>query len=100
MSHYAITIAPEEIGQEYEVILRGPGLDSSGRRYIFANTYRCGVFIEAVNFAYEQGRRDALRTRKDQQGELWIVTGATPEEIAVRPEGWWEKLKRRWFGLS
>jgi hypothetical protein len=100
MPHYAITIAPEEAGQEYEVTLRGPGLDSGGRRYIFANTYRCGVFIEAVNFAYEQGRRDALRTRKNQEGEVWIVTGSTPEDVAIRPEGWWAQLKRRWFGRS
>jgi hypothetical protein len=100
MSHYAITIAPEEASQEYEVTLRGPGLDSSGRRYIFANTYRCGVFIEAVNFAYEQGRRDALRMRKNQEGEVWIVTGSTPEDVGIRREGWWAQLKRRWLGRS
>jgi len=34
-----------------------------GRRYVFASKDRCATFVEAVNFAYEQGLRDGLRRR-------------------------------------
>ena len=63
MSHYVISISPDEVGHEYRVLLRGPGIDSDGHRYIFATTHRCAAFAEAVNFAYEQGLREpTLRT--------------------------------------
>ena len=51
MSHYVISISPDEVGHEYRVLLRGPGIDSDGHRYIFATTHRCAAFAEAVNFA-------------------------------------------------
>jgi hypothetical protein len=94
MSNYAITIAPDEVGHEYQVVLRGPGLDADGRRYVFATTHRCAAFVEAVNFAYQQGRRDAQRRTRSYEGRFLVVTGATPESLAIRPEAWWPRLKR------
>ena len=96
MSHYAITISPADASQEFDVLLRGPGIDSTGRRYVFANTYRCVAFAEAVNFAYEQGLRDGLRRSESEKGRLLIVTGTTPETLGVQPEGLWSRFKRLW----
>ena len=94
MSHYVISISPDEVGHEYRVLLRGPGIDSDGHRYIFATTHRCAVFAEAVNFAYEQGLRDGMRRTRNEQGRLLLVTGASPENLDIRTEGWWSRLKR------
>jgi hypothetical protein len=68
--------------------LRGPGLDRQGRAYVFRNTYR---------FAYEQGLRAGARGAKNREGESLLATGATPETVAIRPEGRWSRLKRRWL---
>ena len=91
MSQYAITISPDEASREYNVRLCGPGIDSEGRRYVFANTSRCATFIEAVNFAYQQGLRDGLAATE------WVVTGTTPDNMAIRRDGWWARWKRRWL---
>ena len=92
MSHYAITISPEE--EELRVVLRGPGIAPDGRLYVFANTQRCVTFAEAVNFAYEQGLRDGRRRAKSNQGRLYVVTGATPDTLDIRTESWWSRWKR------
>ena len=99
MSHYAITISADAVDQEYRVVLRGPGIDMDGRRYIFATAPRCVAFAEAVNFAYEQGLRDGLRRTKGDDGRLLVVTGTTPDNMAIRREGWWPLLKRRCLSL-
>jgi hypothetical protein len=88
MGQYAITIAPVEASQEYDVTLRGPGIDSAGRHYVFRSLERCAIFEEAVNFAYQQGLRDAHE-------RLWVVSGTTPDNLTVRRENFWEKLTRR-----
>ena len=98
MSHYAIAVTADEASQEFQVVLRGPGIDPEGRNYVFRNTYRCSKFAEAVNFAYEQGLRDGARAAMCDNSRLWIVTGTTPENLAARPESWWVALKRRWLG--
>ncbi len=98
MRNYVIIMSPASPGQEVDVILQGPGLQESGKQYIFATTARCEAFVEAVNFAYRQGVRDATvasraRFRKGDS-RLLVVTGHTPEDLALRPERWWEKLSR------
>ena len=95
MSHYAITVAPDEAGREFQVVLRGPGIDSGGRRYVFATTYRCKAFVEAVNFAYEQGLRDGRREAECRDEQFFLVTGTTPENLILRAESWWSRWKRR-----
>jgi len=99
MSHYVISISPDEIGHEFRVVLRGPGIDSEGHSYVFATTHRCAVVAEAVNFAYEQGLRDGMRRTRNEQGRLLLVTGASPENLDIRTEGWWSQLKRRCLTL-
>lgn len=88
MGQYAITIAPDETSREYDVTLRGPGIDPRGHRYVFRSLERCAIFEEAVNFAYRQGLRDANEC-------LWVVSGTTPDNLSVRRESFWEKLTRR-----
>ncbi len=95
MSPYAIAISPDEVSCEFRVVLRGPGIGADGRRYVFATTDRAAVFVQAVNFAYEQGLRDGARRNKTEDGCLFLVTGATPESLDIRREGWWEHWKRR-----
>ena len=95
MPHYAISISPDEVSREYQVVLRGPGIDSEGRRYVFATTHRCAVFVEALNFAYEQGLRDGLSKDSRNEGRYFVVTGTTPDSLEARPEGWWARFKRR-----
>ena len=99
MSHYAVTISPTEAGREFNVLLRGPGLEPNGRQYVFANTHRCVAFAEAVNFAYEQGLRDGSRRSKDEGGALWVVSGSTPDDLALRREGHLSRFKRFWSTL-
>jgi hypothetical protein len=93
MSTYQITIRPDAETEEYNVILQGPGLDSSGLRYVFANTYRATAFAEAVNFAYQQGLREGKRANLTDD-RLLIVTGTTPDNMALRREYWWRRLLR------
>jgi hypothetical protein len=100
MSHYMIDISPDEVSREYDVMLRGPGIDPGGRRYVFASTNRCATFVEAVNFAYEQGLRDGLRRGRMDDNRLLVVTGSTPENMAIRLESWWSGWKRRWMGVG
>ena len=94
MSNYTIDVSPDQISHEFEVLLRGPGLKPDGRRYVFANTYRCRAFVEAVNFAYRQGLRDGSFVAGGDR--LMVVAGTTPENMNIRPEGWVARLKRRW----
>lgn len=95
MPHYAIAVSTDEVSQEFRVVLRGPGIDPKGCNYVFRNPQRCYTFAEAVNFAYEQGLRDGARTAR-ADSRLWLVTGTTPDSLAVRREGWWAGFKRRW----
>ena len=96
---YSITIAPDEATQEYEVVLRGPGIAPDGRRYVFANTMRCAAFAEAVNFAYRQGFREGYRQAQDDAGEpLLVVSGSTPEAMSIQSEAWWQRIRRRLRG--
>src|SRR5579863_8261868 len=99
MSDYAIAISPDEVAKEYNVVLHGPGLGSDGRPFVFKSPERCATFIEAVNFAYQQGLRDGRRSSSRDDGRLWVVTGATPEDLDACPEGWLPRLKRRWREL-
>ena len=97
MSDYSITIAPDEATHEFEVVLRGPGIEAGGRRYVFANPDRCATFAEAVNFAYRQGARDGrMAAHADSRGELLIVSGSTPDSLEVRLESWWQRTRRLW----
>ncbi len=99
MSKYAIAISPDRASEEFRVVLHGPGIETRGRRYVFANTYRCSAFIDAVNFAYEQGLQDG-RGRALLQGDRYlVVTGKTPEDVSIRQEGWWARLRRRSLAL-
>src|SRR5262249_18335850 len=102
MSHYAVAISPDEASREFNLVLRGPGIDPDGRHYVFANTHRCATFVEAVNFAYEQGLRDGLRRTTNEDGQLLFVTGATPETLAIRSESRVSRWKRRClaFGVA
>jgi hypothetical protein len=91
---YLITMSPELGGREVEVVLQGPGIQQKGRRYVFASPTRCRDFIEAVNFAYEQGLRDGARREQSGNGgspKLMLVAGRTPDELYLRPERWWER---------
>ena len=99
MSHYAISISTDAIDQEYHVVLRGPGIDLDGRRYVFATSPRALAFAETVNFAYEQGMRDGMRRIKREDGRLLVVTGTTPDNVEIRVESWWQRVKRRCRGL-
>ena len=95
---YSFSITADEASHEYEVLLRGPGIDSAGRRFVFANKDRCAAFAEAVNFAYRQGLRDGRRRALDEADEpLMMVSGSTPESLLVRSETWLQRLRRVWF---
>jgi hypothetical protein len=100
MSTYQITIRPDLETEEYNVLLQGPGLESGGLRYVFANTYRATAFAEAVNFAYRQGLRDGKQANftdltDSTDDRLLVVTGTTPDNMTVRREHWWARLLRR-----
>ena len=99
MPTYQITIVPDSETEEYNVLLQGPGLESRGQRYVFANTYRATAFAEAVNFAYQQGLRDGRREAAGgkRDDRLYVVTGTTPENMRVYREDWWARLRRRIF---
>src|ERR1700744_4237396 len=99
MPNYAITIAPDEAGKEYEVTLRGPGIAPEGQQYVFRNLERCAIFEEAMNFAYRQGLRDGACHALSANERLWVVSGTTPDNIKVRRETFVERLTRRAFRL-
>jgi hypothetical protein len=96
MAQYDISISPDEVNHEYRVLLRGPGIDGDGKRYVFISPERCTSFVEAVNFAYRQGLRDGLRHVENRGGELLLVSGTTPDNMMIRRAGWWARVKRRW----
>jgi hypothetical protein len=100
MLRYEITISSE--GAEIDVLLRGPGIEGDGRRYLFANIDRCALFVEAVNFAYRQGVSDGWRRGCEEEEGFLIVSGRRPEDLRLRRETWWEALSRnaRRFSLS
>jgi hypothetical protein len=97
MTQYDISISPDEVNHEYRVLLRGPGIDENGKSYVFISPERCATFVEAVNFAYRQGLRDGLRHGENGSEELYVVSGTTPDNIVIRREGWWARVKRRWL---
>ena len=99
MHPYLITMSHELDGHEVEVVLRGPGIQQDGRRYVFASPTRCKNFIEAVNFAYEQGLKDGAQREQSKRNtghKLMLVAGLTPEDLHLRPERWWERALRHW----
>ena len=98
MSRYNVTISPA--AGELNLLLRGPGIQEGGRPYVFANPERCAAFAEAVNFAYEQGMREGLRRATECDGSVLVVSGSNPDDLRLRPESWWERLKRRTLALS
>jgi hypothetical protein len=97
MTQYDISISPDEVNHEYRVLLRGPGIDENGKSYVFISPERCATFVEAVNFAYRQGLRDGLRHGENGSGEVYVVSGTTPDNMVIRREGWWARMKRRWL---
>jgi hypothetical protein len=97
MTQYDISISPDEVNHEYRVLLRGPGIDEKGKAYVFISQERCATFVEAVNFAYRQGLRDARRYMENRSGDLYVVSGTTPDNMVIRPESWWSRMKRRWL---
>jgi hypothetical protein len=98
MSHYAITITPDEETEEYQVTLVGPGLAETGRQFTFRNTQRATNFEDAINFAYSQGLRDGERWERNSRGPLWVVSGTVPDNLVLRREGFWARLRRRLRG--
>jgi hypothetical protein len=106
MPGYVVELCPA--GEEINLTLRGPGLQQSGRLYVFANTARCAAFAEAVNFAYQQGLRDGRRETArlaagpsdDAPDEdcVMVVSGRNPDDLRLRPETFWERCKRRLLG--
>lgn len=99
MQRYLITMSPELDGREVELVLRGPGIQRDGRRYVFASPGRCKNFIEAVNYAYEQGLKDGAEGAESKRNtgcRLMLVAGRTPHDLYLRPERWWERALRRW----
>ena len=100
MQDYSISIVPDETTREYEVVLHGPGIGASGRRYIFRNAERCAAFAEAINFAYRQGVREGRRQTLNEVGEpLLVVSGSTPESLLIRRENWWQRMWRQLLPL-
>ena len=95
MTQYDISILPDDVSHEYQVLLRGPGIGDDGKIYVFRSPERCASFIEAVNFAYRQGLRDGRRRRENSRGELFVITGTTPENMRIEREGWLARVQRR-----
>ena len=95
MPHYEISISP---GAEREVlaVLQGPGLMPDGKAFVFASPARARAFADAVNFAYEQGTRDAARNHVIGDSRNYLICGRTPETLALRPERWTDRLVRLW----
>lgn len=101
---YQIEISRMPEGDELQVLLQGPGLQSNGKRYVFRNMDRCRAFADAVNFAYEHGVRDGMRRAcmpvNCNNDRLLLVSGSTPESLMLRRENWWERMRRRWRDRS
>jgi hypothetical protein len=87
-----------DVDGEVGVTLEGPGIDFGGKRYQFINMQRGAAFIEAVNFAYEQGVRDGLRISANalplEVDAPLYVSGSTPDSLHTRPERLGEKIMR------
>ena len=98
MLHYEISISPAA-EQEVLAVLQGPGLMPDGKAFIFASSARARAFAEAVNFAYEQGKRDAVRGAVVRDSRQLLVCGRTPETLMLRPEGWTDRMARLWRTL-
>jgi hypothetical protein len=99
MENYVISSTPDRDSQEYDVTLRGPGLDPQGRHYVFRTEDRCQSFIDAVNFAYRQGLANGRRqARKERNEPLIVISGHSPELLVSRPERWWERAIRVLLG--
>jgi hypothetical protein len=96
--HYEISISPS-VEREVLAVLQGPGLMPDGKPFIFASPARARAFAEAVNFAYEQGKRDALRSTALQVSRKFLVCGRTPETLVLRPERWTDRVVRAWRTL-
>jgi hypothetical protein len=94
MNQYKIDIRRDEEIQEFEVTLHGPGLDSDGQRYIFRNPDRAEAFAETVNFAYQQGFRAGVQSTTKESRRVLLVTGTTPDNVNIEPEGWWRRVNR------
>ncbi len=101
---YQIQISRLAEGDELQVLLQGPGIQTHGKRYVFKNVDRCQAFADAVNFAYENGLRDGMRRAGMPPGQrndrLLLVSGNTPETLLLRPESWSERMRRRWRDWS
>ena len=96
MPFYDLTVHADAETEEYQAVLRGPGIEPGGRGYVFRNPDRCATFAEAVNFAYRQGLREGRRQASEAGGEaLVVVTGNTPDNLAVRRESRWGRMRRR-----
>ena len=96
MPSYDLTVHPDAETEEYRAVLRGTGNEAGGRGYVFRNPDRCATFAEAVNFAYRQGLRDGRRQGAEAGGEaLLVVIGSTPDDLEVRRESGWGRLRRR-----
>jgi hypothetical protein len=101
MAPYVISTSGDK--DEVQVTLVGPGIDPDGRPYVFKNTARSQKFIDAVNFAYDQGYaaglREAERQSSRERGDEphLLVSGRTPESLVARPESWWQRILRVWL---
>lgn len=94
MQQYVIDVAP--VDGEISVTLAGPGIGVEGKHYVFTNMTRTASFIEAVNFAYQQGLRDGRRrARLERDAErLTIISGRTPDTLRTRSETFAERMVR------
>jgi hypothetical protein len=95
MQNYAVAITPDEETAEFDVQLTGPGLDHSGRRFIFRNRDRALKFESTINFVYEQGIREGMRRAHEERDRHWVVAGDVPDQLILRRESLWAALRRR-----
>ena len=99
MQPYVIAMSPKP-DEEVKVVLQGPGIDPSGKSYVFATPARCELFVDALNFAYAQGIEEGLRlaakSRADVDHSVVVISGRHPETLMARPENRWEHVKRSW----
>jgi hypothetical protein len=95
MQNYAVAITPDEESSEFDVQLTGPGLDHSGRRFIFRNRERALKFETTINFVYEEGIREGMRRAHEGSGRHWVVSGYVPDQLTLRRESLWTALRRR-----
>jgi hypothetical protein len=99
MQPYVIAVSPKR-DPEVRVTLQGPGIDPGGVPYVFATEARVELFLEAVNFAYQQGIEEGLRrasgTREQVDRSVVVVAGRHPESLVARRENSWERITRWW----